>query len=137
MVTAFLGLGSNLGNREQSLEDAIVAINETIGIHVIQRSSIYETEPVGVTTQPMFLNLVLKIETNLDPQMLLSVVKQIETRLGRQPRYRWGPREIDIDILLYDELEVNEPNLRIPHPRMWEREFVLNPLREIAPEKVP
>lgn len=137
MPKAYLGLGSNLGDREDYLRRAIEALDGTPGIRVSRESSFVETEPVGITAQPKFLNAVIEIETGLEPRELLSVVKETEARLGRRQTFRWGPREIDIDILLYDEIQVDEPGLQIPHPRMHEREFVLGPLREIAPEKVP
>jgi 2-amino-4-hydroxy-6-hydroxymethyldihydropteridine diphosphokinase len=108
-------------------------LDEYDGVSVVSRSSLYETAPVGETDQPPFLNNAVGVETVLSPRELLAVIKEIEKIIGRTPTYRWGPREIDIDILLYDDLVINEPGLTIPHPRMHERAFVLVPLSEIAP----
>jgi 2-amino-4-hydroxy-6-hydroxymethyldihydropteridine diphosphokinase len=134
MVQAFIGLGSNLGQREDFIERAIATLAQTPGIVVCRRSSLYETEPVGVPDQPWFVNAVVEIETDLSPRELLGVCKQIERSLGR--RARFGPREIDLDILLYDAIIVNEPELQIPHARLHQRRFVLVPLAEIAPTVV-
>lgn len=136
MVEAFLGLGANVGAREDSLKRAIAALARTPGVRVCRRSRLYETEPVGVSDQPWFVNAVVKIETDLSPRELLDVCKQIERALGRRERVRYGPREIDLDILLYDELILNEPDLQIPHAQLHRRRFVLVPLAEIAPQVV-
>lgn len=136
MVQAFLGLGSNLGQREAFIERAIVALAQTPCILVCRRSELYETEPVGDAEQPWFVNAVVEIETDLSPQELLGVCKQIERSLGRRERVRYGPREIDLDILLYDNIIVNEPDLQIPHAQLHRRRFVLVPLAEIAPRAV-
>src|SRR5437588_102970 len=132
--TVYLGLGSNLGDRRGNLAAALQRLREVFEITSV--SSVYDTEPVGFADQPRFLNIVLKGQTALDPEALLDYVKQIEAKLGRQPSFRYGPRPIDIDILLYDDLHIEQDNLTIPHPRMAERAFVLVPLAEIAPESV-
>lgn len=131
MVLAYIGLGSNLGQREDFIERAIESLVATPGIYLRRRAGLYETEPVGIKDQPWFLNTVIEIETDLSPQALLGLCKQIEHRLGRQNRY--GPREIDLDILLYDQLILSEPHLQIPHPELHRRRFVLAPLAELAP----
>jgi 2-amino-4-hydroxy-6-hydroxymethyldihydropteridine diphosphokinase len=132
----FLGLGSNLGDRRGYLDAAIAAMPPAI--NVLRRSPIYETAPWGYRDQDDFLNMVVEAETELGPLQLLILLKGIEVRLGRQPRFRNGPREIDIDILLYDDLIHNERALHIPHPRMHERAFILTPLADLTPEiKIP
>ncbi|MBN1573143.1 MAG: 2-amino-4-hydroxy-6-hydroxymethyldihydropteridine diphosphokinase [Deltaproteobacteria bacterium] len=138
--TAFLGLGSNIGDREKNLETAETLISGIEGVDVISSSAIYETEPVGVTDQPKFLNGVLEIETTLSPEELLVRLKGVEGRMGRADTVRWGPRIIDIDILLFGdravETVVDDMELKIPHPEMTKRGFVLVPLAEIAPDAV-
>jgi 2-amino-4-hydroxy-6-hydroxymethyldihydropteridine diphosphokinase len=133
MAIVYLSLGSNLGDREKNLKKAIELI-EKQGILVRKRSSLYETEPWGATNQPQFLNMVLEAETELAPKALLGVLKDVEAGMGREESYRWGPRIADLDILLYNHIIVNEDVLKIPHPFMHEREFVLRPLHEIAPD---
>lgn len=135
MVRAFIGLGSNLGQREDFIARAIVSLAEAPGVALCRRAGLYETEPVGMQGQPWFLNTVVEIETDLTPYELLSLCKQIERSVGRQERERYSSREIDVDILLYDELVVNEPDLQIPHAQLHRRRFVLVPLAEIAPEQ--
>lgn len=131
----FIGLGTNLGDDlERNLKEALQAIGRLPQTQVIRVSSFLSTEPWGVTDQPRFLNAVAEIRTGLEPLELLQVLKQLENELGRVPGYRWGPRTIDFDIILYGERIVDLPGLKIPHPRYREREFVLRPLREIAPE---
>lgn len=128
----YLGLGSNLGDRQQNLAQALQLIRS---FAVIQRiSSIYETKPVGYLDQPDFLNLACQATTELSPTALLKSVKRIEKQLGRQASFRNAPRVIDVDILLYDDLVLESPKLTIPHPRLAERAFVLVPLAEIAPD---
>lgn len=136
MKTAFLGLGSNLGNRKQMLDKAVHQLTLHPAIEVITVSSYIESKPVGYTNQNCFINAVAAIKTSLTPQNLLTVVKQIEEAMGRTPSVRWGPRIIDIDILLYDKLMLAEKDLTIPHPRLLERGFVLGPLAEIAPTQI-
>jgi 2-amino-4-hydroxy-6-hydroxymethyldihydropteridine diphosphokinase len=134
MHIVYLALGSNLGNRQQHLSDALQHLQEAISIERV--SSIYETEPVGYLDQPPFFNLVCQGSTNLAPLELLKFVKDTEVHMGRQPTFRNGPRVIDIDILLYDDISIQTEQLTIPHPRMAERAFVLVPLVEIAPNAI-
>ena len=129
---AYLSLGSNLGEREENLRLAIVSLRE-LG-RVVAVSSMYETEPVEMTAQPLFLNCAVTLETTLSPLQLIEAVLQIERRRGRQRTQEKGPRTLDIDILLFDDLILNAPDLSIPHPAMHQRRFVLEPLVEIAPE---
>ena len=134
MEHAYLGLGSNLGDREGRLRHALQLLpGEDVAI--AQCSSIYETEPWGGVEQPRFLNLVCRVETPLTPEALLAAVKRVEERVGRTPRAeRYGPREIDIDLLLQGGRVVSEQGLEVPHPRLAERVFVLVPLVEMASE---
>ncbi len=133
MKTAYLGLGSNLGNREQHIETALAKLAAP-GLRVARVSSLYETEPVGFTAQRWFLNLVAEIETELFPMQLLSRIATVEQALGRVRTVKNGPRTLDIDILLYGRAVVRTARLEIPHPRMAERRFVLAPLAELAPD---
>jgi 2-amino-4-hydroxy-6-hydroxymethyldihydropteridine diphosphokinase len=136
LPVVYLGLGSNLGDRQRNLEQAVAALDATPGIRVTRVSSFHVTPPFGVEDQPDFLNAVVEATTDLDPPTLLAAVKEIETNLGRTPSYRWGPRLIDIDILLYDRLHWESPELTIPHPGLLERPFVTEPLAELAPERL-
>lgn len=133
LARVFLGLGSNLGDRERNLDRALEYLRERL--RVLKVSKIYDTDPIGNTDQPRFLNLVCEVNTRLSPEGLLTLAKGIETKMGRKSK-TGEPRPIDIDILLYGELVVKTPELEIPHPRMAEREFVLVPLAEIAPDVV-
>ncbi len=133
MVTAYLGLGSNLGDREDYLRRAVLALAEAAELCLTGISSVYETEPVGKADQPPFLNLVLRLETELPPRRLLELCQKVENALGRVREERWGPRTIDIDILLYGRIRVDEPDLVIPHPELPVRAFVLVPLGELEP----
>jgi 2-amino-4-hydroxy-6-hydroxymethyldihydropteridine diphosphokinase len=135
MATVYIGIGSNLGDREGNCLRAIELMEER-GLEVKGRSRTYETEPWGVKDQPRFINMAVSVETELAPQKLLSLLKEIEKLLGRTETVRYGPRTIDLDILLYDTLVVKEGDMEIPHPLMHERDFVLVPLAEIAPEAV-
>jgi 2-amino-4-hydroxy-6-hydroxymethyldihydropteridine diphosphokinase len=126
----WLALGSNLGDRSRYLQSAREALREA-GITVVRTSRVAETEPVGIRDQPQFLNQVLEVETSLEPRPLLDAVKAIESQLGRTARERWGPREIDIDILRYDGRVVDEPGLHIPHGELQNRPFLLDLLEEI------
>lgn len=133
MPTTYLSLGSNLGDRKQLLHSAINEIAERVG-RVEAISSCIETEPVGFDSVHLFLNMAVRVRTELNPYELLKVLKQLERDLGRTRKSHNGvhyDRTIDIDILLYDNLEVNSEELQIPHPRMWERDFVMRPLKEI------
>jgi 2-amino-4-hydroxy-6-hydroxymethyldihydropteridine diphosphokinase len=132
----YLSLGSNVGEREENLKRALRAL-EREHVHVLAQSSIYETEPQGMVQQRWFLNLAVECETPHFPLQLLKVIERIQRELGRERgagAVRWGPRAIDIDILLFGNLMMATPQLTIPHPRMLERRFVLEPLLEIAPE---
>lgn len=133
MAIAYIGIGSNLGNRQENCLHAIELLQKK-GIIVTKRSSLYETEPWGVKDQPLFINMAIEIETSLEPGELLKVLKNIEKELGRQQTLQWGPRTIDLDILLFDDIILNKDNLKIPHPLLHERDFVLRPLCEIAPD---
>jgi 2-amino-4-hydroxy-6-hydroxymethyldihydropteridine diphosphokinase len=135
MPTAYIGIGSNLGSREKNCKDAISFLVKN-GIAIIKLSSMIETEPWGVTDQPKFINMAVEAETGLEPEELLKVLKKTELKTGRSPGTRWGPRVIDLDILFYDDLVIRTAHLEIPHPGIKDREFVLKPLAEIAPEKV-
>ena len=126
----WLALGSNLGDRAGYLQAAREALPEA-GIAMVRASRVAETEPVGIRDQPDFLNQVLEVETSLEPRPLLDAVKGIERQLGRTARQRWGPREIDIDILRYDGRVVDEPGLHIPHAELQNRPFLLDLLKEI------
>jgi 2-amino-4-hydroxy-6-hydroxymethyldihydropteridine diphosphokinase len=132
MPTVYLSLGSNVGNREGNLRQAIAALPPS-GVTVKQVSSIYETEPVDYLDQPWFLNCVLEAETDLEPPALLGTLRSIESQLGGQKKFAKGPRKIDLDILLYGEETIATPELQVPHPRMLQRRFVLTPLSELAP----
>ncbi|MGA9173869.1 MAG: 2-amino-4-hydroxy-6-hydroxymethyldihydropteridine diphosphokinase [Thermoactinomyces sp.] len=131
-ATAYLGLGANLGDRLGQLKQAIELLNHTKGILVTRVSSVYETAPVGFVRQPDFYNLVAEVKTALSPFELLAQALAIEKRLHRVREIRWGPRTIDIDVLLYDEQIIDQDELTLPHPRMTERAFVLIPLLEVA-----
>ncbi|MEF9425882.1 MAG: 2-amino-4-hydroxy-6-hydroxymethyldihydropteridine diphosphokinase [Candidatus Mariimomonas ferrooxydans] len=135
MAIVYIGIGSNLGNREENCNKAIDLLIIK-GIKVVKRSSRYETEPWGIREQPEFINMAVEAETRLAPKELLDNLKAIESTLGRRDNVRWGPRIIDLDILFYDDLIMNTPRMEIPHPGIKDREFVLKPLSEIAPDKV-
>ena len=130
MGIAYLGIGSNLGDRQNNIQKALDLLEEN-GVHILKQSSVIETEPVGGPAQGKFLNAVIKVETQFLPQKLLTELKDIEKKLGRIKTVENGPRPIDIDILIYDNIKLTTPELIIPHPRMFEREFVMTPLREI------
>lgn len=133
MTRAFLGLGSNLGDRIAHLRAAVAGLRDVAAV-----SSVYETAPVGgPDDQGPYLNLVVELDTPLDPWGLLAVCQQAEAAAGREREVRWGPRTLDVDVLWIDGEIVDEPDLQVPHPRMWERRFVLAPLAELAPELVP
>lgn len=132
MTRAFLGLGSNLGDRRAVLRDAVAAIAD-----VVATSPVYETEPVGGPEQGAFLNLVVELDTALDARGLLELCRRLETAAGRVREVRWGPRSLDVDVLWVDGETIDAPDLQVPHPRMWERRFVLAPLADLDPELVP
>ena len=127
---AYIALGSNLGDRLDHLGEAVRLLDGTDGVDVVRSSRIYQTDPVG-PPQPAYLNAVIEVETTRSPRELLEACRAVEDALGRVRPERWGPRTIDVDILTFDELTVDEPDLQIPHPRMHERGFVLVPLREL------
>ena len=134
MAVVYLGLGSNLGDREQHLARVCGLLHQHPAIAVQALSSLYETAPVGLTAQDAFLNAVARVHTTLAPESLLAITQAVESRLGREPAIRWGPRVIDVDILLYDALQVHKPFLDIPHKALSERLFVLVPLSELEPD---
>ncbi len=131
MPTAYISLGSNLGDREATIRAAIAALPGVVAV-----SELRETEPVGVVDQPRFLNGAARLETELSARQLLDTLLAVERELGRERRERWGPRTIDLDLLLYGSETVDEPGLTVPHPRLHERRFALEPLAELDPELV-
>lgn len=133
MAICYIGLGSNLGNRRENIKRAIALLKKNQGLKVKKVSRIIETKPVGYLRQPKFLNGVIKIETGLSPQELLKELKGVEKKMGRKKALRFGPRAIDLDILLYGQKKIKQRGLTIPHPRMLKRDFVMRPLSEIAP----
>ncbi len=130
----YLALGTNLGDRQANLREAVKALSPSVRVRA--ESRIYETPAWGVEDQPAFLNMAVRAETELRPAALLTYVTRLEKQMGRTPGIRWGPRLIDIDILLYDDMVLETPELVIPHPRLHERAFVLVPLAELAPDLV-
>jgi 2-amino-4-hydroxy-6-hydroxymethyldihydropteridine diphosphokinase len=133
MTLVYVGLGSNLGTRARNLSAARRLLRRK-GLRILRRSRVIETEPWGVADQPRFINQVLEGEWPGTPRELLTTAKSVEREVGRRPSVRWGPREIDVDILLFGALRVDEPDLVIPHPRIAERQFVLDSLRELGVE---
>jgi len=131
MATAYISLGSNLGDREATIRAAVAALPG-----VVAMSELRETEPVGLVDQPPFLNGVARLETELSARELLEALLAVERQLGRERRERWGPRTIDLDLLLYGSETLEEPGLTVPHPRLHERRFALEPLAELAPSLV-
>jgi 2-amino-4-hydroxy-6-hydroxymethyldihydropteridine diphosphokinase len=131
VTAAYVGLGANLGDREETIRAAVAELPDVVAV-----SPLRETDPVGVTDQPQFLNGVAALETELAPRELLDVLLAVERRLGRERRERWGPRTIDLDLLLYGDEVIDEDGLKIPHPRLHERRFVLEPLADLAPQLV-
>ncbi len=136
MHLAYIGFGSNIGDRLVHIQNAIQTLSKTEGITLQKISSLYKTDPVGYEAQAQFLNGVAAIHTTLSPLSLLHTLKDIETAIGRKHRIRWGPREIDLDILIYGDLCLRTEKLILPHPEMHLRSFVLVPLAEIAPDLV-
>lgn len=132
-MRAFLGLGSNVGDRWQHLREAVASLDGVVGV-----SPVYETEPVGGPPgQEPYLNCVVELDTALGPRELLGVAHRLEAAAGRVRGERWGPRTLDVDVLLVGDLVVDEPDLVVPHPRMWQRHFVVAPLADLAPDVVP
>lgn len=134
MSSVFLALGSNVGDSRQYLAKAIELLSAQL--RDVKAAPIYTSKAVGYTDQPDFLNTAVRAETELSPAELFRFVKDVEQQVGRIFRFRWGPREIDIDIIFYDDLQLDSPELTIPHPRFTERDFVLRPLCDIEPEKI-
>jgi 2-amino-4-hydroxy-6-hydroxymethyldihydropteridine diphosphokinase len=131
---AFVGLGANVGDRERTIREALRLLDAHENVTVAAVSTLRETDPVGVVDQPRFLNGVAALDTALPPRTLLDVLLDIERALGRVRTERWGPRTIDLDLLLYGDAVVDFPGLTLPHPRLHERRFVLEPLSDLAPE---
>ncbi|MBV8065258.1 MAG: 2-amino-4-hydroxy-6-hydroxymethyldihydropteridine diphosphokinase [Actinobacteria bacterium] len=134
MPRAYIGLGSNLGDRERTIREGLAALDAS-GVTVVAVSTLVDTEPVGVVGQPLFLNGVAAVDTRLGARELLNVLLDVERRFGRlrDEAVPHGPRTLDLDLLLYGDAEIDEPGLHVPHPRMHERDFVLDPLAEVAP----
>ena len=135
MTRAYIALGSNLGDREATIRGALDALADEPAIEVVAVSSLVDTEPVGIVDQPRFLNGAAALETELSAQDLLALLLDVERRFGRRREgvLPQGPRTLDLDLLLYGDEEIDEPGLRVPHPRLHERAFVLGPLAEVAP----
>jgi 2-amino-4-hydroxy-6-hydroxymethyldihydropteridine diphosphokinase len=134
VALAYVGLGANLGDREGTLRRAVEGLREADGVEVLAASELHETDPVGVIDQPRFLNGAVALRTELAPRELLELLLEIERGLGRvRDGERWGPRTIDLDLLVYEDVIVDEPGLRVPHPRLHERRFALEPLAELDP----
>jgi len=136
MTRAYLAIGSNLGDRLAHLQSAVDGLGATPGVTVVGVSRIYETEPVGGPKQPEYLNAVVAVDTGLPARALLERGQELEAAARRVRAERWGPRTLDVDVLLVGDLCVDEPDLVVPHPRMWERAFVLAPLADVAPDLV-
>ena len=134
MTTAYVGLGANLGAREETLRHAVVLLGEADGVDVLAVSQLRETAPVGVVDQPPFLNGAVAVETTRTARELLALLLEIERSLGRVREERWGPRTIDLDLLVYGDEVVDEPGLQVPHPHLHERRFALEPLAELRPK---
>lgn len=134
MTAAYVGLGANLGPREETLRRAVELLGEAESVEVVGVSRLRETDPVGVMDQPRFSNGAVALETTRSPRGLLDLLLEIERSLGRVREERWGPRAIDLDLLLYGDEVVDEPGLRVPHPRLHERRFALEPLADLDPE---
>ena len=137
MTRAYLALGSNLGDRAAYLQGAVDELAKTANVRVVAVSRVYETVPVGGPAQDDYLNAVAAIDTGLDPWQLLDVAHACEAHARRVRAERFGPRTLDVDILLFGDVEIDDPALTVPHPRMWQRDFVLAPLRDVAPDLVP
>ncbi|SMO80607.1 2-amino-4-hydroxy-6-hydroxymethyldihydropteridine diphosphokinase [Melghirimyces algeriensis] len=135
-IIAYIGLGSNLGRRMANLEEAVDRLHHREGVHVTRLSPVYETAPVGYVNQPDFLNACAEIKTTLSPMDLLHTLLDVERELHRVRVMRWGPRTIDLDLLLYGDQIIQTEDLTVPHPRMTERPFVLIPLADLIPERI-
>jgi 2-amino-4-hydroxy-6-hydroxymethyldihydropteridine diphosphokinase len=137
VARAFLGMGSNLGDRAALLRGAVAALADVDAVRVVAVSPVYETDPVGGPEQGAFLNVVVELDTALGARALLAECQRLEAGAERVRTVRWGPRTLDVDVLWVEGEEVDEPDLQVPHPRMWERRFVLAPLADLAPDLVP
>ncbi|MEM1108655.1 MAG: 2-amino-4-hydroxy-6-hydroxymethyldihydropteridine diphosphokinase [Planctomycetota bacterium] len=138
-MVAYVALGSNLGDRDDYLKRALAALADLDGVNSVTASDTYETDPVGPQDQGLFLNAAARVETTLSPEALLEKLQAIEARLGRaapEDRAHWGPREIDLDLLLHGQTVLDLPHLTLPHPRLHERAFVLQPMCDLAPDLV-
>jgi 2-amino-4-hydroxy-6-hydroxymethyldihydropteridine diphosphokinase len=137
IVRAYVGLGANLGDRQATISEALRLLGEAEGVDVVAVSTLRETDPWGPVEQPPFLNGAAAVETTLAPRALLELLLAVERRLGRvREGERYGPRTIDLDLLLYEDIELGEPGLTLPHPRLHERRFALEPLVELAPDAI-
>ena len=135
--TAYIGLGANLGPREQTLRAALDMLGRARGVRIVRASAFIETAPVGGPPgQPPYLNAAAELRTTLEPEALLRTLQRVEDAFGRTREVHWGPRTLDLDLLLYEQRVVGSPDLQVPHPRMHERRFVLEPLCQIAPDAV-
>lgn len=134
MTLAYVGIGANLGPREETLRRAVDLLGRADGVEVVGVSELRETDPVGVVDQPPFLNGAVSVETTLSPRALLDLLLEVERSLGRVRGERWGPRVVDLDLLVYGIEVLDEPGLHVPHPRLHERRFALEPLAEMNPE---
>ena len=134
MTLAYVGLGANLGRPVATIGLAESRLGDLPGVAVLRRASLYRTAPQGVTDQPDFMNTVVELDTNAEPPKLVAWFKAIEVELGRVPNERWGPRMIDLDLLLYGDVDLKTPELTVPHAEMWNRLFVLAPLSELRPD---
>ena len=134
MTLAYVGIGANLGPREETLRRAVELLGRADGVEVVGVSELRETDPVGVVDQPPFLNGAVSVETTLSPRVLLDLLLEVERSLGRERGERWGPRFVDLDLLVYGNEVLDEPGLHVPHPRLHERRFALEPLAEMSPE---
>ena len=135
-MRAYVGLGANLGDRDSTIRRAVALLEEAPGVRVVQVSALRETEPWGPVEQPPYLNGAVALDTELEPRALLEVLLDVERRLGRVRTERWGPRTIDLDLLLHGDEVVDEPGLTLPHPHLHERRFALEPLAELAADAV-
>lgn len=136
MARVHLALGSNLGDRLAHLQSALDGLRDHPAITIVAVSRVYETDPVGGPAQDDYLNAVVEVMTDLQPEAVLEVAQALERAAGRVRAERWGPRTLDVDLLRYDDLRLDTASLTIPHPRMWERAFVLAPLHDVAPDLV-
>jgi 2-amino-4-hydroxy-6-hydroxymethyldihydropteridine diphosphokinase len=134
VTLAYVGIGANLGPREETLRRAVDLLGRADGVEVVGVSELRETDPVGVVDQPPFLNGAVSVETTLSPRALLDLLLEVERSLGRVRGERWGPRVVDLDLLVYGIEVLDEPGLHVPHPRLHERRFALEPLAEMNPE---